>query len=75
MIPGAPAPSPLRAAKAQYGGLTVREREVAVKVAQGRSNHAIASDLILSERTVEKHVENIMSKLGFKSREPRSPPG
>lgn len=68
MMPGAPAPSLLRAAKAQYGGLTTREREVAIGIAQGKSNSAIGGELVLSERTVEKHVENIMSKLGFASR-------
>ncbi|HEX9989319.1 MAG TPA: tetratricopeptide repeat protein [Chloroflexia bacterium] len=68
MIPIAPSPSPTKAAKAQYGGLTRRECEVAVSIAQGKSNHAIAEGLVLSERTVEKHVENIMSKLGFASR-------
>ena len=38
-------------------------------IAQHKSNRAIADLLILSERTVEKHVENILSKLGFISRE------
>ncbi len=68
MMPVAPSPSPTKTAKAQYDGLTRREREVAVSIAQGKSNHAIAQGLVLSERTVEKHVENIMSKLGFASR-------
>jgi DNA-binding CsgD family transcriptional regulator/tetratricopeptide (TPR) repeat protein len=68
MLPGTPSISPTKAAKALYGGLTRRECEVAVSIAQGKSNHAIAGGLVLSERTVEKHVENIMSKLGFASR-------
>ncbi|HET9493381.1 MAG TPA: alpha/beta fold hydrolase [Chloroflexia bacterium] len=48
--------------------LTRREREVAALVAQGRSNREIADTLVLSERTVESHVSNILSKLGFRSR-------
>jgi DNA-binding CsgD family transcriptional regulator len=67
-LPSAPAPSPRSAAKQAYGGLTQREREVVVHIAQGRSNRAIAEKLVVSERTVETHVENIMSKLGFASR-------
>jgi predicted ATPase/DNA-binding CsgD family transcriptional regulator len=48
--------------------LTEREREVAALVAQGKSNGEIASELILSKRTVEKHIANILSKLGLTSR-------
>ncbi len=60
--------SPRRAAKKQFGGLTTREREVATLIAQGKSSRQIADDLILSERTVENHIGNILSKLGFDSR-------
>ncbi|HSH77655.1 MAG TPA: tetratricopeptide repeat protein [Herpetosiphonaceae bacterium] len=49
-------------------GLTEREREVAALIARGKSNGEIASELILSKRTVEKHSANILSKLGFTSR-------
>jgi len=63
------APPSRRSAKHAFGGLTEREREVAGLIARHKSNHAIADLLILSERTVEKHVENILSKLGFSSRE------
>lgn len=48
--------------------LTRREREVATLVARGLSNRAIAEALVLSERTVESHVTNILGKLGFSSR-------
>jgi non-specific serine/threonine protein kinase len=48
--------------------LTGREREVIDLIAQGKSNREIAGDLVLSTRTVEKHVENILSKLGLASR-------
>jgi DNA-binding NarL/FixJ family response regulator len=57
-----------RSAQQEYGGLTVREREVAVLVAGGYSNRAVARALVLSERTTETHVRNILSKLGFTSR-------
>ncbi len=67
-IPTLAPPRPARAAAARPGGLTPREQEVARGVAQGLSNRALAESLVLSERTVEKHVENIMSKLGFASR-------
>jgi predicted ATPase/DNA-binding CsgD family transcriptional regulator len=48
--------------------LTRREREVAELVAQGLSNRRIAAALTLSTRTVDGHVEHILSKLGFGSR-------
>ena len=48
--------------------LTGREREVAALIGQGKSNGEIASELVLSRRTVEKHAANILSKLGFTSR-------
>jgi DNA-binding NarL/FixJ family response regulator len=54
--------------KEKCGGLTAREREVAVLIAQGRSNPGIAEALVVSERTVTTHVSNILSKLGFSSR-------
>jgi ATP/maltotriose-dependent transcriptional regulator MalT len=40
------------------GGLTAREVEVLRLVASGRSNHAIARELGLSEKTVARHVNN-----------------
>jgi DNA-binding CsgD family transcriptional regulator len=52
----------------RFGGLTSREREVARFVSQGKSNREIAEALVLSERTVENHVGNILMKLGFDSR-------
>jgi DNA-binding CsgD family transcriptional regulator len=48
--------------------LTPREREVAALVADGRTNAQIAAQLQLSERTVEKHVSNVLSKLELSSR-------
>jgi DNA-binding NarL/FixJ family response regulator len=63
-----PSASPRRSAKQEYGGLTAREREVATLIAQGHSNRALADTLVVSERTIAKHVENILSKLGFSAR-------
>jgi predicted ATPase/DNA-binding NarL/FixJ family response regulator len=48
--------------------LTEREREVAALIARGKTNGEIAQELVLSKRTVEKHVANILSKLGLTSR-------
>lgn len=43
--------------------LSPREHEVLELMAEGRSNHAIAADLVITERAVEKHVTSIFSKL------------
>jgi DNA-binding NarL/FixJ family response regulator len=45
--------------------LTEREREVLALMAEGRSNQAIAEELAVSERAVEKHVTRIFDKLGL----------
>jgi non-specific serine/threonine protein kinase len=58
----------LQAAKQTFGGLTRREREVAVLIAQGKSNREIADALIVSKRTIESHIANLMVKLGCTSR-------
>ena len=49
-------------------GLTVREAEVLRLVASGKSNAQIAAELVLSEKTVARHVSNIFAKLGVGSR-------
>lgn len=67
-LPTATLISPRKVAKRKLDGLTKRECEVAALIALGNSNIAIAHHLTLSERTVEKHVENIMDKLGFNAR-------
>jgi ATP/maltotriose-dependent transcriptional regulator MalT len=59
----------LRGAPAVPGqGLTEREIQVLRRVAAGVTNKAIASELVLSERTVDRHVSNIFAKLGVSSR-------
>jgi DNA-binding CsgD family transcriptional regulator len=56
-----------RPAKAP-GGLSSREAEVLRMVAGGSTNRTIATELGISERTVDRHVSNIFSKLGVSSR-------
>jgi predicted ATPase/DNA-binding NarL/FixJ family response regulator len=48
--------------------LTRRERQIADLLAQGLSNKEIAATLVISIRTAEGHVENVLAKLGFTSR-------
>ncbi|MBC6462016.1 response regulator transcription factor [Actinomadura sp. HBU206391] len=50
------------------GALTARETEVLALVATGRTNRGIADELFLSEKTVARHVSNILRKLGLPSR-------
>jgi tetratricopeptide (TPR) repeat protein/DNA-binding CsgD family transcriptional regulator len=68
LIPRTQPLSPGRAAKRAFGGLTEREREVACLVAQGKSNRAIADELVVGVSTVEAHITHIFTKLGFASR-------
>ncbi len=49
-------------------GLSPRELDVLRLVAAGKSNQAIAAELVISERTVERHMSNIFGKLGVGSR-------
>ena len=49
-------------------GLTPRELEVLRLVAVGKTNKGIAAELVLSQRTVDRHVSNIFAKLGLASR-------
>ena len=50
------------------GGLTRREREIAGLLAEGLSNKEIAMRLVISQRTVETHVDHVLGKLGITSR-------
>jgi predicted ATPase/DNA-binding CsgD family transcriptional regulator len=65
---GVPGITAAAAAAASPGGLTRRELEIATLIASGQSNKAIAAELVISPATVARHVANIMSKLGFRSR-------
>ena len=55
-------------ANADVHGLTGRELEVLRLVAAGRSNRDIAEELVISEHTVARHLQNIFAKLGVSSR-------
>jgi non-specific serine/threonine protein kinase len=50
------------------GGLSRREREVLTLIARGKSNAEIAAELVLSKRTVEKHIGNILGRQGLANR-------
>jgi DNA-binding CsgD family transcriptional regulator len=60
-----PGPTPAGAA---FAPLTRREWEVAQLVARGLTNRQIAEQLVLAETTVDRHVGNILAKLGFATR-------
>src|SRR5436309_7390403 len=54
-----------RKADDPINSLTPRERQVIELIAEGRSNKGIAERLVITERTVQKHVTSIFSKLGL----------
>jgi DNA-binding NarL/FixJ family response regulator len=56
------------AARDEAHGLSPRELQVLRLVAAGETNKAIAAELVLSERTVERHVSNIFAKLAVSTR-------
>lgn len=58
----------LAGGRANGGGLSAREAQVLALVAAGNSNRAIAAELFLSEKTVERHVSNILTKIGVRLR-------
>ena len=62
--PAAPAAAPA----APTVALTRREREVLAQLVASRTNREIAATLSISERTVEDHVANIITKLGATNR-------
>jgi LuxR family transcriptional regulator, maltose regulon positive regulatory protein len=61
-----------RAPDARVGGLSVRETEVLRLVARGLGNADIARELVLSVRTVERHVANVYLKIGASGRTARA---
>jgi DNA-binding CsgD family transcriptional regulator len=56
------------ATQANQRGLTPRELQVLRQIAAGKTNKAIATELSVSERTVDRHVSNILTKFGVPSR-------
>ncbi len=59
----------MRRARSEWpGGLTDREAEVLRMLASGATNRSIAAGLVLSERTVDRHVSNIFTKIDVSSR-------
>ena len=58
----------MRRPAARPGGLTEREVEVLACLAAGRSNKEIAAALVISDKTVQRHLANIFTKLDLKSR-------
>ena len=50
------------------GGLTTREAEILVAIAQGLSNREVAARLVISEKTVARHLANVYAKLDVSSR-------
>ncbi|GCE30377.1 hypothetical protein KDA_58610 [Dictyobacter alpinus] len=61
-------PTPKKIVRQHMDGLTGRECEVAALISMGYFNREIASTLVVSERTIETHVSNILFKLNFTSR-------
>jgi class 3 adenylate cyclase/DNA-binding CsgD family transcriptional regulator len=64
---GVAAPAPV-AARPRHDPLTQREQEVAARLADGLTNRQIAEELVISTATAERHVTNILNKLGYHSR-------
>ena len=52
-----------RSTRDRIDALTARERDVLAAMAEGRSNHAIAARLSLTDKTVETHIGSILTKL------------
>jgi DNA-binding NarL/FixJ family response regulator len=67
-----PAPQPASMSAPEAAGLSEREREILALIGEGISNQEIADRLVLSPRTVERHVSNIYLKLGLEGRSSRA---
>ena len=66
--PASGGPGPAAAAPGIIEPLTTRELEVLAMLAAGRSNQAIAADLVVTLDTVKKHVSHVLGKLGAANR-------
>jgi DNA-binding NarL/FixJ family response regulator len=64
-LPAPAPPSPTVSKGARISPLASRELDVARLVTQGLSNREIGKTLVISERTVDAHVQHILNKLGF----------
>jgi LuxR family transcriptional regulator, maltose regulon positive regulatory protein len=69
---GLGAQAPASDAATAPAGLSARELEVLRLIARGRSNQEIAAELVLSVRTVERHIANIYDKIGISGRAARA---
>ena len=67
-VPDAALVAELRGVPALPGGLTEREAEVLACLAAGRTNAEIAEALVISRKTVARHLSNIFTKLGVSTR-------
>jgi DNA-binding NarL/FixJ family response regulator len=56
------------AARSNPAGLSAREVEILRMVASGQSSKEIAANLVLSARTVERHIQNVYTKIGAHGR-------
>jgi DNA-binding NarL/FixJ family response regulator len=65
---GPATPSPMPGPTAEFAQLSVREREVLTVLAEGVTNNELGERLFISERTANRHLSNIFTKLGVPSR-------
>lgn len=68
-VPDPPQPVGRASARTHSASLlTARELDVARRIARGLTNKQIAAELVIAEGTADRHVANILGKLGFSSR-------